>query len=198
MWTTLLNDFSIVRIFCQNVLCVTRRFHVDRVKITMVFVNGSHKQRGYCLSVSQNLTFWYHPDLTMECKWIAHPLYSVCFFNGSVAFVHRWLWLHHWSWLCSDSFLTWFLLCSFRRHFRTLCRTEVANDQQTHKMIPFVTIWTRSGKTKTIYEWVSKHIANTNENMYACEALHYTDINDDSHACVAPHDALTIVQVHWT
>ena len=65
-----------------------------------------------------------------------------------------------------------------------------------HKIIPFVTIWTRSGKTKIMYEWVTKHSANANDNMYASVALLYTDINDDSHACVAPHDALTTVQVH--
>ena len=30
-------------------------------------------------------------------------------------------------------------LCSLRRHFRTLCRTEMANVKQTQKMIPFIT-----------------------------------------------------------
>ena len=31
------------------------------------------------------------------------------------------------------------LLCSSRHHFRTLCRTEMANVQQTQKMIPLIT-----------------------------------------------------------
>ena len=30
-------------------------------------------------------------------------------------------------------------LRSFRHHFRTLCRTEMANVEQTQKMIPFIT-----------------------------------------------------------
>ena len=30
-------------------------------------------------------------------------------------------------------------LSSFRHHFRTLCKTEMANVKQTQKMIPFVT-----------------------------------------------------------
>ena len=29
--------------------------------------------------------------------------------------------------------------CSFRHHFRTLCRTEMADVKQTQKMIPFIT-----------------------------------------------------------
>ena len=45
---------------------------------------------------------------------------------------------HHWSWLCCESFFTWIFLCSFRHHIRTLCRTEMANVEQTQKMIPFI------------------------------------------------------------
>ena len=47
--------------------------------------------------------------------------------------------IHHWSRLCCDSFFTWIFLRSFRHHFRTLCRTEMANVKQTQKMIPFIT-----------------------------------------------------------
>ena len=50
-----------------------------------------------------------------------------------------WNQTHHWSWLCCDSFFTWFFLCSFWHHSRTICRTEMANVEQTQKMIPFVT-----------------------------------------------------------
>ena len=32
-----------------------------------------------------------------------------------------------------------FFVCSFRHHFRTLCRTEMADVKQTQKMVPFVT-----------------------------------------------------------
>ena len=46
---------------------------------------------------------------------------------------------HHWSWLCCDSFFTWFFLRSFWHHFRTICRTDMANVKQTQKMIPFLT-----------------------------------------------------------
>ena len=37
-----------------HVLCKTRCFQVDRVRILMVFVHGIHKQKEYCLSVAQN------------------------------------------------------------------------------------------------------------------------------------------------
>ena len=37
------------------------------------------------------------------------------------------------------TFFTWILLCSFRHHFRTNCRTEMADVEQTQKMILFVT-----------------------------------------------------------
>ena len=47
--------------------------------------------------------------------------------------------IHHWFRLCCDSFFTWIFLRSFRHHLRTLCRTEMANVEQTQKMIPFIT-----------------------------------------------------------
>ena len=47
--------------------------------------------------------------------------------------------IHHRFRFCCDSFYTWFFLCSFRHHFRTLFRTEMANVEQTQKMIPFIT-----------------------------------------------------------
>ena len=46
---------------------------------------------------------------------------------------------YHWSWLCCDSFFTWVFLRSFWHHCRINCRTEMANVEQTQKMIPFVT-----------------------------------------------------------
>ena len=57
----------------MHVLCMTRCIQVDRIKILMGFVHGIHKQKEYCLSVAQNLTSKYNPDLMMECKLIAHP-----------------------------------------------------------------------------------------------------------------------------
>ena len=36
-------------------------------------------------------------------------------------------------------FFTWIFLCSFRHHFRTICRTEMANVKQTQQMIPLIT-----------------------------------------------------------
>ena len=47
--------------------------------------------------------------------------------------------IHHRFRLCCDSFFTWILLRSFRHHFRTIGRTEMANVKQTQKMIPFIT-----------------------------------------------------------
>ena len=47
---------------------------------------------------------------------------------------------HRWSWLCCDSFFIWFFLRSFWHHCRTICGTEMANVEQTQKMIPFV-VW---------------------------------------------------------
>ena len=29
-------------------------------------------------------------------------------------------------------------------------------------------IWTRSGKTRIMYEWVTQHNANATDDMYAC------------------------------
>ena len=49
---------------------------------------------------------------------------------------------HHWSWLRSDSFFTWFFLCSFRHNFRILCRTEMANVEKNTKR------WFHSSRVK--------------------------------------------------
>ena len=38
-----------------------------------------------------------------------------------------------------DSFFTCIFLRSFRHHFKTIGRTEMANVEQTQKMIPFIT-----------------------------------------------------------
>ena len=48
-----------------------------------------------------------------------------------------------------------------------------------------------------IYERVTKHNANANDNIHACVTLHYTDVNDNINDCVAPHDAYTIDHFHW-
>ena len=40
---------------------------------------------------------------------------------------------HHWPWLRCDPFFTWFLLRSFWHHFRTNCRTEMADVEQTQR-----------------------------------------------------------------
>ena len=47
--------------------------------------------------------------------------------------------IHHRFRLCCDSFFTWIFLRSFRHHFRTIDRTEMADVEQTQKMIPFIT-----------------------------------------------------------
>ena len=47
--------------------------------------------------------------------------------------------IHHWFRLCCDSFFIWIFLRSFRHHFRTIDRTDMANVKQTQKMIPLVT-----------------------------------------------------------
>ena len=47
--------------------------------------------------------------------------------------------IHHRIRFCCDSFFTWIFLRSFRHHFKTIGRTEMANVEQTQKMIPFIT-----------------------------------------------------------
>ena len=41
-------------------------------------------------------------------------------------------------------------------------------------------IWARSKKPEKwkIYEWVTQHNANANDDIHACVTLHYTDVND--------------------
>ena len=56
-------------------------------------------------------------------------------------------------------------------------------------------IWTRSGKFKKsgksrmVYDLVTKHNANANDNIHACVTLHDTDVNDNIYDCVALQDA---------
>ena len=54
-------------------------------------------------------------------------------------------------------------------------------------------IWARSENSEKwkIYEWVTKHNMNVNDDMYACVTLHDTNVNDDIHAYVALHSAHT-------
>ena len=47
--------------------------------------------------------------------------------------------IHHRLRFCCDSFLTWIFLRSFRHHFRTIGRTEMANIEQAQQMIPLIT-----------------------------------------------------------
>ena len=60
-------------------------------------------------------------------------------------------------------------------------------------------IWARSKNPEKwkICEWVTKHNANANDDMYACVTLHDTNVNDIIHDCVAPHDAHTCNHIHW-
>ena len=56
-----------------HVLCKTRCFQVDHVRILMFFVHRIHRQKN---TVCLLLKFWppgVNPELMMECKLIAHP-----------------------------------------------------------------------------------------------------------------------------
>ena len=59
-------------------------------------------------------------------------------------------------------------------------------------------IWARSENSEKwkIYEWVTKHNMNANDDMYACVTLHDTNVNDDIHACVALHNAHACNHIH--
>ena len=57
-------------------------------------------------------------------------------------------------------------------------------------------IWTQSGKSRIIYDLVTKHNAIANDNIHACVTLHDTDVNDNIYDCVAPHDAFTTDHFH--
>ena len=43
----------------MHVLCMTRFFQVDRLRVLMIIVHGIHRQKEYCLSVAQILTSRY-------------------------------------------------------------------------------------------------------------------------------------------
>ena len=47
--------------------------------------------------------------------------------------------IHHRLWFCCDSFFTCIFLCSFRHRFKTIDGTEMADVEQTQKMIPLIT-----------------------------------------------------------
>ena len=49
-----------------------------------------------------------------------------------------WYQIHHRLWFCCDSFFT-YIFFSFRHRFRTIDGTEMADVEQTQKMIPFIT-----------------------------------------------------------
>ena len=56
-------------------------------------------------------------------------------------------------------------------------------------------IWARSENPEKwkIYEWVTKHNVNANDDMYA---LHDTNVNDNICACVALHNAYSCNHIH--
>ena len=60
-------------------------------------------------------------------------------------------------------------------------------------------IWARSENPEKwkIYEWVTKHNSNANDDMYTCVTHHDMNVNDIIHDCVAPHDAHTCNHIHW-
>ena len=47
--------------------------------------------------------------------------------------------IHHRLRFCCDSFFTYIFLCSFRHRLKTIDGTEMADVEQTQKMIPFIT-----------------------------------------------------------
>ena len=49
--------------------------------------------------------------------------------------------IHHRFRFCCDSFFTWIFLCSFRHHFKTIGRTEMANVKQTQKDDSIHHVW---------------------------------------------------------
>ena len=59
-------------------------------------------------------------------------------------------------------------------------------------------IWTRSENSEKwkIYDLVTKHKVNANDNIYACVTLHDTNVNDNIYACVALHNAHTSNHIH--
>ena len=50
-----------------------------------------------------------------------------------------WYQIHHRLRFCCDSFFICIFLRSFRHHFKTIAGTEMADVEQTQKMIPFIT-----------------------------------------------------------
>ena len=48
-----------------------------------------------------------------------------------------------------------------------------------------------------IFEWVTKHNVNANDDMHACVTLHGTNANDNIYACLALHNAHTCNHIHW-
>ena len=46
--------------------------------------------------------------------------------------------IRHRLWFCCDTFFTCIFLCSFRHRFKTIHGTEMANVEQTQKMVPLI------------------------------------------------------------
>ena len=63
-------------------------------------------------------------------------------------------------------------------------------------------IWTRSGKfrkvkkTRFVYDLVTKHDVDANDNIHGLVTKHDADANDNIHDCVALHDAYTNDNFH--
>ena len=53
-----------------------------------------------------------------------------------------------------------------------------------------------SGKSRIIYECVTKHNANSNDNIHACVTLHNTDVNDNIYDFVHRTMAFTTDHFH--
>ena len=51
-------------------------------------------------------------------------------------------------------------------------------------------------KNQIMYEWVTIHIENANDNMYACVTLHDTNVNDDIHVAW-PSNTSTECRAHF-
>ena len=54
----------------------------------------------------------------------------------------------------------------------------------------------QSQKSGIMFQWITQHDTDANDNVYDCVTLHHTDVNDDIHDCVTPHDAYATEHIH--
>ena len=68
-----------------------------------------------------------------------------------------WYQIHHRLWFCCDFFFTCIFWRSFRHRFKTIDETEMADVEQTQKMIPFITceisLVSPRSTTRPLYFW---------------------------------------------